>query len=328
MNEPLLYQRWQALFHEYVEKYKGKFDPHPVFEHSLPSFISSGLQVIERMDTLERGLSRLDGLPDLPEGATWPQVDGRALDFVAQINLEELEKGFHPSLPRKGWLYFFVGDWVNQVILPHRVLYFDGPVTHLMRTAPPPALKAPVQVGEHTAVVQFSPGFILDPDFYWQVFFNNLQKKTPPGFPTELPPEDLIQPETTRIGGYGYGFQGGKSDQDARLYLNGFPAIVEFGLLNPIPMGHDPDKRDKYIQEKNEWIARAGKQAQVEQEGRRFNEIKETIEQQLAPVEMLFGLESAMNRSWGDAGFLQFFIRQDDLRKKNFTHTYCEVIST
>ena len=62
-------------------------------------------------------------------------------------------------------------------------------------------------------------------------------------------------------------------------------------------------------------------QAQVE----RYSGIHKNLREETAPIEMLFGLESTMGRCWVDVGFLQFFIRKDDLEKRNFDNTYCEV---
>jgi hypothetical protein len=56
------------------------------------------------------GTSRLGGLPDLPHGVVWPTYkDGRPLDFVAQMKLDEVARhDANHSLPSKGWLSFFV----------------------------------------------------------------------------------------------------------------------------------------------------------------------------------------------------------------------------
>jgi uncharacterized protein YwqG len=329
MNEEQLYQRWQAAFREYLEQNVGKFDPHLVYEHCIPAFFRTDLKGVERDEPLEPGLSRLDGLPDLPESVEWPQHGGRSLDFVAQINLGDFEKGFHPSLPEHGWLFFFYeGNYWGKDSAHHRVLYFDGPVNQLVRAAPSAALQPPEQIGERTALIQFEPGFTLEPEFYWQVFFNELESKTPPGFPNVVPPTHQCQPEITRMGGYGYSFQGSKPDRDARLFLNGFPTLIEFGYCYPVPPFKDQAKREEYFQKKWDRVVKAGKEKLFEQEMERYRLIEGEIENHTAPVEMLLGLESALGRSWADSGFLQFFIRQDDLKLRNFERTYCEIIST
>jgi hypothetical protein len=59
-------------------------------------------------DEPELGLTRLGGDPDLPPTQPWPEVDGVALTFVAQLDLAELAE--YPEaheLPREGLLSFF-----------------------------------------------------------------------------------------------------------------------------------------------------------------------------------------------------------------------------
>lgn len=55
------------------------------------------------------GETKLGGLPDLPPGASWPMFEGHALDFVAQLRLEDLTHlDREHVLPKKGHLWFFV----------------------------------------------------------------------------------------------------------------------------------------------------------------------------------------------------------------------------
>jgi uncharacterized protein YwqG len=64
-----------------------------------------------------------------------------------------------------------------------------------------------------------------------------------------------------------------------------------------------------------------------EREVELYDQIENDLEKHCAPIEMLFGLESEMGRSWADEGFLEFFIRQDDLINQKFGHTFCDVLS-
>lgn len=54
------------------------------------------------------GASRFGGGPDLPVDVPWPAVDGRRLDFVAQLDLSSLEPGWLSDLPASGHLWIFV----------------------------------------------------------------------------------------------------------------------------------------------------------------------------------------------------------------------------
>jgi uncharacterized protein YwqG len=45
-------------------------------------------------------------------------------------------------------------------------------------------------------------------------------------------------------------------------------------------------------------------------------------------IRPIFVLGSDDEMQWGDMGFLQFFIQDADLANRDFSRTYCEVIST
>jgi uncharacterized protein YwqG len=96
---------------------------------------------------LALGVTKLGGLPDLPAGTAWPNMNGVPLGFVAQIHLDELRA--YPvaqALPVNGWLYFFYdgrqqafgdkpgdrGAW--------QVLYHPAGALALARQAAPPSL--------------------------------------------------------------------------------------------------------------------------------------------------------------------------------------------
>ncbi len=330
MDDEQRYHRWQEIYAEFIAENEGNFDFRPIYEHSLPAFIRTNLIELKASDSLELGLSRLEWLPDLPRGLAWPEHEGRALDFVAQVNLADLEAGFHPSLPERGWLYFFVGDFWGENIIHHRVLYFDGPVSELVRVTPPPGLRPPDQLSQETALIGFEPGFIIEPGFHDRLNETSWASRDQTEAERQMiaPPYELCQPEISRLGGYAYGFQGGGVDQEARRYLNGFENLIKFGYFQGLPWFTSHEARDRYLQEYEDKIVNAGKLEQFTQEVERYNQLKADFEQQTAPVEMLFGLESALDRCWGDAGFLEFFIRPDDLAKRNFDHTYCDILST
>lgn len=81
------------------------------------------------------GDSRLGGDPDLASGTPWPQVDGRPLAFVAQLDLAELTPlGCAPPLPADGLLSLFV--------LPADIGFAN---TFALRYAPAATQLAPAQ---------------------------------------------------------------------------------------------------------------------------------------------------------------------------------------
>jgi uncharacterized protein YwqG len=98
---------------------------------------------------LPLGSSKLGGNPDLPIGIPWPTNQGRALDFLLQLNLAELpRKLIEDALPERGWLYFFYdlerGPWGYDVSHRHgwRVLFYDGNLTNLQRRERPDSTEA------------------------------------------------------------------------------------------------------------------------------------------------------------------------------------------
>jgi len=53
-------------------------------------------------------VSKIGGLPNLPDPSLWPKYKGKSLSFIAQIKLQELPKDLpNDMLPSKGMLYFF-----------------------------------------------------------------------------------------------------------------------------------------------------------------------------------------------------------------------------
>lgn len=324
------FQDWQELFRSIIGEVDGEFDPRLIYSYAYPTFFRDSLTQARGSNALELGLSRLEWLPDLPREVEWPNYDGKAMDFVAQINLSDLEVGFHPSLPEKGWLYFFVGDLWDQRVIPHCVLFFDGPITELVRKTPPNHYSALEHAFQDTMLIQFRPGFSLAPKF--------LDGISPSFFSTDPryevyqqiyePLYSECQAEVTRLGGYPYAFQGSGQDRDAFLYLNGFETLIRHGYFDATPWFTNSSQKDDYYQKRQEGIVKSGDVEQMEWEISQYHKIEKELEKHTVPIEMLLGLESTMGRSWGDAGFLQFFICQEDLANRNFDHTFCDVIST
>lgn len=95
------------------------------------------------MAALPLGASRLGGLPDLPPGTAWPELDGVPMEFVAQLRLDELA-GLDPlgRLPAEGSLAFFQNSqFVHNDMDPDAkacaVLFAPGPASGLERAVPP-----------------------------------------------------------------------------------------------------------------------------------------------------------------------------------------------
>lgn len=95
---------------------------------------------------LERGASRFAGTPDVPPDFAWPARDGRALSFLAQIDLTEVSS---PDLPPTGWLLVFYdvdaqpGGHRSKDAEGWRVVHVDAPRDSLARRSAPRTRHAP-----------------------------------------------------------------------------------------------------------------------------------------------------------------------------------------
>lgn len=96
---------------------------------------------------LPPGTSKFGGLPDLPGDVAWPEWNGEPLAFIAQFRLEEVAPyDLERLLPATGMLYFFYeaqqSTWGD---LPGdkgsaRVLYYGGDTARLRGTPFPETL--------------------------------------------------------------------------------------------------------------------------------------------------------------------------------------------
>jgi hypothetical protein len=327
MKPPDHYQRWLEACPEIAKQAGSKIDLRLVYSHTRPTFFREELRRVPGTDLLEPGLTRLGWLPDLPPDMEWPQHQGKALDFLAQVNLADLEPHFHPALPERGWLYFFAREFQDEKIIPHRVLYFDGPVAALTRATRPSHLAPPEQVNPQTALFGLRSGFTTDPVFLDQIAGYFQDNSNFLAYEPLLEPLQDQSPDITRLGGYPYAFQGGGQDRHALLYLNDFEALVKHGWFDPLPWLTSVEQREKYHQQRIDAVVRAGDWERLQVEVERYNRLEAELEKHIQPIEMLFGLESVLGREWGDMGFLEFFIRQDDLARHDFSRTFCDVLS-
>ncbi|MBB3918401.1 DUF1963 domain-containing protein [Rhizobium fabae] len=99
-------------------------------------------------DQTTRLLSQIGGKPNLPPTLDWPTIDFEdgttaSLDFLAQINLEELPRiEARDALPKSGMLYFFALSQSNEPLQSYdsvawRVLYYPGNAADLPGRAAP-----------------------------------------------------------------------------------------------------------------------------------------------------------------------------------------------
>jgi uncharacterized protein YwqG len=93
---------------------------------------------------LQVGRSKLGGTPDLPEGTAWPECNGVPMALLAQFRLWEVASfDAEECLPNSGMLYFFYEakdpKWgFDPKDREHwRVVYYDGDPATLRATVPP-----------------------------------------------------------------------------------------------------------------------------------------------------------------------------------------------
>ena len=71
-----------------------------------------GRPALRLVTASEPGFSKVGGLPNLPEGTPWPFWKERPLSFIAQLDLAELKVAETlPEMPAEGRLYFFYPAW-------------------------------------------------------------------------------------------------------------------------------------------------------------------------------------------------------------------------
>lgn len=94
--------------------------------------------VPKQQEMIAIGSSKMGGVPDLPDSFEYPMYKGNPLQFIAQLNLNDLQNvGMDHNLPKTGMLYFFsIENYFEEDVNPTeagRVLYYDIPVEQLRR---------------------------------------------------------------------------------------------------------------------------------------------------------------------------------------------------
>ena len=315
MEEAKRYACWKEQFEEV---FGGEnIDPREFYKKALPCFYEK-YNPEGKKDISVIGTTRHGGYPDLPENESWPVENGKAMSFLAQINLGELEPGFAPYLPAQGWLYFFIGEFKRWVSIPHRILYFDGPVSQLKQASPPKDITPPKKI-YRTYTISYLPGFTLCGKVLDHILENYFSSGN---YPENI--FDYFQGETGRIGGYPMSFQN-FSEHNAYLALSGFDRLLEYGISSKM-MEHRILRQGLEEKEPEKvHFLRTEVYPVMDEYQKNFDFHKE----QMQAVRPLFVLSSDGGEMyWGDLGFLQFFIHEDDLAARRFDRTYCDIIST
>lgn len=126
------------------------------------------------VDALMLGQSRIGGTPDLPPDFPWPRYDGLDLSFIAQLDLGELADQAVLPLPKQGTLAFFYDSEQRTWGFDPKdcgsalVAYFPGPASALVRR------ELPADVSEagrfHSCALRYTPDRNL-PDA-WSAYYD------------------------------------------------------------------------------------------------------------------------------------------------------------
>ena len=114
----------------------------------LSELLKPSLQILTQrraLSELPLGASRMGGCPDMPPDFSWPHFEDYPLDFLCQLDLEEVARAeCVAGLPKTGWLLFFYHDeeqpwgFDPKDAGKFHVLYFDCPRDSLTRKETPP----------------------------------------------------------------------------------------------------------------------------------------------------------------------------------------------
>jgi uncharacterized protein YwqG len=141
-------------FDEFIEEYELEDCANYIRPHVQPC-VGFSLRAADRPPTL--GSSRVGGGPDLPPDFVVPTNQGRPLDFVMQVNLEEAAPYDRAQFLPKTGLLTFLWDLKNQPpsydpqqLTGFKVLYFPTGTRLVRRPAEPNGLAPVFQLPELT----------------------------------------------------------------------------------------------------------------------------------------------------------------------------------
>lgn len=287
------------LTHEKILQWKVfVMDYFEIFEkiklNSIPVTFDSSKQGI-----VGKGMSKFGGKPDLPEDFQWYYHTGksyftectahRPLSFLAQINCEEIkEYDIDRRLPQYGMIYFFYD--IESMALGQdlqdrgsaRVYYFCGNVSELKQTDFPEDLREALRLPE--ARLCFSHKYDLpDCEEYDPEHYMDLWEE----YQADLESAGYVQDnDITKLLGYADTIQGDMTRHCEEIY-------ARLTLSKGQNTGTFSSK--DFYREAGKW-------------------------------KLLFQLDSVsldqLNLTFGDSGKIYYFIREDDLWKKDFSKVW------
>jgi uncharacterized protein YwqG len=231
------------------------------------------------------GMSRIGGLPSLPDGMAWPEWKGKPLSFLCQLNLAEIPEACdRQDLPKTGMLYFFYdqeqstwgfdpkdqGSW--------RVLYSAAsPATDVPRAAPPGLAAEAIFKGKSVSFTpaQTYPDWDDDRVMALDLDDNQLNEYS------DLCAKVFEDAPAHCLFGYPMPVQGNGMDLECQLASNGLYCGDATGYQDPKAKTLEAGRSD--------WM-------------------------------LLFQLDTDDDTGmmWGDCGMIYFWIRKQDLKEGRF----------
>lgn len=230
-------------------------------------------------------LSRIGGLPSLPDDVPWPEWKEKPLSFLCQINLAEIPAECDRNgLPQSGMLYFFF----NQDQDTWGFGFKDGESWRVMYAAAPPANAAPRAAPKNLdkdsifakRPVKFVPVKTYPDLLDDRIEALNLNIKQEERY-NEMRVSVFNKGPQHHLFGHPYPVQGNDMDLECQLASNGLNVGDESGYK---------DARAKKLESgRHDWI-----------------------------LLLQLDTDDDAKMMWGDAGMLYFWIRKQDLAERRF----------
>lgn len=242
-------------------------------------------------DQIKIGESKIGGVPDLPDGVSWPIWNGNPLAFICQINLKRV-KPFDEEkfLPPQGMLYFFYEaskqPWGFDPLDKGstKVIYYNGDYSTLSRSIEPDNLSTENRF--QSCILSFNREVTMPS---WESYFIKML--------------ELNQKESDIYSDYQFKSQEANEDEQIYRLLGHADSIqgdmqlecqlVTNGLYCGDSTGYNDEKRKVLEPDALNW-------------------------------RLLLQIDSndEIGMSWGDLGRIYFWIREEDLLNRNFDNVW------
>lgn len=314
------------------------FNKQTIQEYKSTSKPTFTIKLEGKEDYKKIGNSRIGGVPDLPANLEYPTKkdaeETKHYVFIAQINLEEIPFGNNSIYPQTGILYFYIhhdDDSMSKV--EHKVVYSNSPQTQLCKFEPPSNIK-------------YTQAYYDKPFPSQKISFN--KEESIDLHYLEDNGQDILQSndkfhevfdKTSRFGGHYYSVD---TNIPASIIeeLEILPYEETFFLTRGYLTGDKLYKNSNQVH--FDYYEKKIKEAKSEEEIAKYQksikgmEDKIELERKLLPKkdfyndllnkwEFMLSIDSIdeCDMQWWDASILEFYINKDDLKKKDFSKTFC-----